>query len=149
MPTPARFGEPDFLNPHLCIDLGAAGYFTGFMRALPVVVSVLIVLACGCAGSKHPAGAAGFPDVQGGRQKLIVTPETTPIGKVVKANPAGRFVVLNFPLGRFPAMGERLSLYRQGLKVGEVKVTGPQYEDNIVADVAAGEAALGDEARAP
>jgi hypothetical protein len=33
------------------------------------------------------------------------------------------------------------------LKVGEVKVTGPQREDNIVADLAAGEAEVGDEAR--
>jgi hypothetical protein len=45
------------------------------------------------------------------------------------------------------AVGQSLNLYRRGLKVGEVKVTGPQREDNIVADLVAGEAGVGDEAR--
>jgi hypothetical protein len=40
-----------------------------------------------------------------------------------------------------------MNLYRRGLKVGEVKVTGPAREDNIVADLVAGEAEVGDEAR--
>jgi hypothetical protein len=38
-------------------------------------------------------------------------------------------------------------LYRRGLKVAEVRIAGPQYDDNIVADVLEGEAELGDEAR--
>jgi hypothetical protein len=42
---------------------------------------------------------------------------------------------------------QRLNLYRRGLRVGEVKVTGPQREDNIVADLVAGEAEVGDEVR--
>ena len=62
-------------------------------------------------------------------------------------NAAARCVVLNFPLSRMPALEQRLSLYRRGLKVGEVQVTGPQREDNIVADLVAGEAEVGDEAR--
>ena len=45
------------------------------------------------------------------------------------------------------AAEQRLNLYRRGLKVGEVKVTGPAREDNIVADLVAGEAEVGDEAR--
>ena len=60
---------------------------------------------------------------------------------------AARFVVLNFPLGKMAAVEQRLNLYRRGLKVGEVKVTGPQREDNTVADLVAGEAEVGDEAR--
>jgi hypothetical protein len=40
-----------------------------------------------------------------------------------------------------------MNVYRRGLKVGEVKVTGPQRDDNIVADITAGEAAVGDEVR--
>ena len=58
-----------------------------------------------------------------------------------------RFVVLNFPLGKMAAAEQRLNLYRRGSKVGEVKVTGPQREENIVADLVAGEAEIGDEAR--
>jgi hypothetical protein len=78
---------------------------------------------------------------------LIVTPENALVGKVALVNSVARFVVLNFPLGKMAAADQRLNLYRRGLKVGEVKVTGPAREDNIVADLVAGEAEIGDEAR--
>ena len=38
-------------------------------------------------------------------------------------------------------------LYRRGLKAGEIKITGPQLEDNVVADIVAGDAEAGDEVR--
>ena len=38
-------------------------------------------------------------------------------------------------------------LFRSGMKVGEVKITGPQRENNIVADLVTGEAQIGDEVR--
>jgi len=69
------------------------------------------------------------------------------VGKVVRFNSEGRFVVLNFPIGHLPGVDQRLNVYRQGLKVGEVKVTGPQRDDNTVADIVAGEAQVGDEVR--
>jgi hypothetical protein len=62
-------------------------------------------------------------------------------------NTTARFVVLNFPIEKMAAVEQRLNVYRRGLKVGEVKVTGPQREDNIVADLVAGEAEVGDEVR--
>ena len=80
-------------------------------------------------------------------QALIVTPENVLVGKVVGVNTPARFVVLNFPLGKMAGVDQRLNLYRRGLKVGEVRVTGPQREDNTVADLVAGEAEVGDEAR--
>ena len=48
-----------------------------------------------------------------------------------------------------PSLDQRLSLYRKGLKIGEVKVTGPQQDDNMIADLVAGEAEVGDEVRLP
>jgi type IV secretory pathway VirB10-like protein len=80
-------------------------------------------------------------------QKLIVTPETGLIGKVETVNQNARYVVLTFPIGRLPAMEQRLIVYRSGLKVGEVKVTGPQIEDNVVADIVEGDSGPGDEVR--
>jgi hypothetical protein len=65
----------------------------------------------------------------------------------VRVNPQARFVVINFPLGMMPAVDYRLNVYRQGVKVGETKITGPQLEDNIVADLVIGEANVGDEVR--
>lgn len=78
---------------------------------------------------------------------LIVTPDVIPAGKVALVNAAARHVVLTFPLHKMPSLGQRLALYRRGSQVGEVKVTGPQREDNIVADLVAGEADVGDEVR--
>lgn len=102
-------------------------------------------MVCGCAGRKPPAPAPnqGSADVR--NQSLIVTPGSALSGKVLKVNPGARFVVLNFPIGRLPVIDQRLSVYRHNLKVGEVKVTGPQREDNIVADIAAGEVEVGDD----
>jgi hypothetical protein len=55
--------------------------------------------------------------------------------------------VITFPIGQMPAVDQRLNIYRHGLKVGEVRITGPQNDDNIVGDILAGEAALGDSIR--
>jgi hypothetical protein len=80
-------------------------------------------------------------------QKLIVTPENGLVGKVEMVNQSARYVVLSFPIGHLPAMEQRLSVYRRGLKIGEVKVSGPQIEDNVVADIVAGDSEPGDEVR--
>ena len=81
-------------------------------------------------------------------QELIVTPAVTPKGKVMRVNEGARFAVLNFPVGDLPPVGQRLDVYRHGLKVGEVKITGPQQDDNTVADITNGQAQEGDELRA-
>lgn len=79
--------------------------------------------------------------------KLIVTPLNGVTGKVVTFNTVGRFVVLDFPVGHLPALEQTLFVYRQGLKVGEVKITGPERDTNTVADLVSGEAQRGDEVR--
>jgi len=113
---------------------------------------VIGVMVAGCAGPKSKQdgrdAAARNSDEKGGNQKIIVTPETVLVGKVVRVNVNAQFAVLNFPVGTMPAPGQRLNVYRQGLKVGEVKATGPQQDDNVVADIISGEALAGDELRA-
>ena len=74
-------------------------------------------------------------------------PDASLTGKVVSYNSIGRFVVLNFPARRMPNTDQHLFLYRVGLKVAEVRVTGPQNDDNIVADLVTGDAQAGDEVR--
>jgi hypothetical protein len=78
---------------------------------------------------------------------LIVTPEEGLNGTVAWVNTELRFVVVTFPIGQLPAQGQRLNVYRGGLKLGEVKVNGPQQDDSVVADVVAGEAGQGDTVR--
>ncbi len=99
----------------------------------------------GCGHTQpKPAKPAATPPPNG---QLIVTPAQILKGKVVSVNHNGKFVVLNFPLGQLPPAGQLMSLYRGGLKVGEVRVTPTQYENNIIADIVTGEANAEDEAR--
>ena len=81
------------------------------------------------------------------KEKPIVTPESGLMGKVVTYNSDGRFVVLDFPMGKTPVSEVRLFVYRNGLKVGEVKVTNWRRSVYVVADLTAGEAQPGDEVR--
>jgi hypothetical protein len=118
------------------------------MRCFCSAILTAAVLALGCAGpSRRPSGgpAVVAPAVPAPKEPLIVTPETALSGKVVKVNTAGRFVILAFPIGRLPGQDQLLNVYRRGLKVGEVKATGPQLDDNVVADLVAGDAQVGDE----
>jgi hypothetical protein len=77
----------------------------------------------------------------------IVTPDNSLTAKVASYNATGRFVVLSFPVGHMPGMDQTLFLYRNGLKVGEVKITGPQRDNDTVADLVTGTAQVGDEVR--
>ena len=54
---------------------------------------------------------------------------------------------MTFPIGHLPALRQELGVYRQGLKVGEIRVTGPQLDDSIVGDIQTGDAQTGDEVR--
>lgn len=76
-----------------------------------------------------------------------MTPDATLTGRVAVYNEAGRFVVLDFPIGHLPGNEQVLFVFRQGLKVGELKVTGPQRDHITVADLISGEARKGDEVR--
>ena len=76
-----------------------------------------------------------------------VTAVTMLEGKVASVNQNLHFVVLDYSFHSLPPLDRRLSVYRQGQKVGEVKVTGPQRAGNIAADILIGEAKEGDEVR--
>lgn len=123
------------------------------MRVVFALGLVCALGVLGCSHRKTPApGPARSPGdtnsfASASNRTLIVTPDKALIGKVLAVNAAGRFVVLNFPIGHLPQLDQQLNVYRLGLKVGEVKVTGPQRDDNIVGDVTAGDVAVGDEVR--
>ena len=116
------------------------------MSILPGLLAVAL-LANGCSLFHHPAKPARAAAPAAPVPAAIVTPDNSLTARVISYNPAGRFVVLGFPVGQMPRLEQGLFLYRNGLKVGEVKVTGPQRDNNIVADLVAGEAQAGDEVR--
>lgn len=112
------------------------------MKRVPLAFLLTLVLAGGCATQPKPDAAK--PVESGG---LLVTPENSLIGKVITYNTAGRFAVLDFPVGKLPALDQRLFVYRLGLKVGEIKITGPERDTNTVGDLVSGQAQKGDEVR--
>jgi len=112
----------------------------------PLTLALVGMLAAGCAyhrpapKAKRAAPAAVAP-------QAIVTPDNSLAARVVSYNTSGRFVVLGFPPGQMPKLDQSFFLYRDGMKTGEVKITGPQRDNNIVADLVAGEAQVGSEVR--
>jgi len=129
------------------------------MRVLLLVILPGVLALSGCVGRREkappPSDApraetpATSAEPAAPNPPLIVTPDAAPVGKVALVNVPARHVVLTFPLQKLPPVGQRLALYRHGVAVGQVKVSGPQREDNIVADLIAGEAEVGDEVRGP
>ena len=116
------------------------------------VLLPMALLVNGCALFHHNPEQATTPTPSNATASSaglnpIVTPDTSLTAKVASYNATGRFVVLSFPVGQMPGMNQTLFLYRNGLKVGEVKVTGPQRENDMVADLVAGTAQVGDEVR--
>ena len=109
-----------------------------------LTVLLLTLVLPGCSWLPHfkssNSGATG--------SKTIVTPDMALAAKVVTVNTAGRFVLLNFPADKMPKIPQTLFIYRAGLKVAEVTVTGPRSENNIVADLVSGEPRVGDTVRA-
>ena len=139
---------------------------------LTAAMRLLFILAVGTlclAGCRHPVTAQN-PDAKvqpkpsrsaarntrannPGRQivRQQPPPRVTPLneysGRIASVNLGLKFVVLEFQIGSLPPLDTRMGVFRQGQKVAELKVTGPAREQNIAADIVAGEAQLGDEVR--
>jgi hypothetical protein len=143
------------------------------MNRFSLVVALVAAILCGCATGKNSTQSKAAakksarieqPPVQPGasaesakvsekpkasepKPDPLVTPDNSLGGKVATFNSAGRFVVLDFPGGKMPALEQTMFIYRDGLKVGEVKITGPTRDNNTVADLTSGVANKGDEVR--
>ena len=117
------------------------------MKCFTLLVWLLAgMVAGGCAyrGSGKTAPAAPKAAAVA---PAIVTPDNSLKARVASFNSVGRFVVLSVAAGPMPNLDQTLFLYRNGLKVAELKVTGPQNENNTVADLIAGDAQVGDDVR--
>jgi hypothetical protein len=102
------------------------------------LLSLFVVVALvGCASRDKQSDSKG----------IIVTPGGMMPGTVISVNPSARFAVLRFPIGQLPPLNQRMSAYRQGLKVAELRISGPQRDMHTVADVLAGECRVGDDVR--
>lgn len=137
----------------LHIDLGDNTDFTASVRTFRCLVLVSVTVLTDCAS--HPGKTSSFSDLPpAGRasislpnDKVTMAPDTLLIGRVAKVNADGRFAVVTFPIGHLPGLHQEFSVYRRGVKVGDLRITGPQLDDNVVADLASGDAQVGDEVR--
>jgi hypothetical protein len=105
-------------------------------------------IACGCA--HHHAAVpqpTPAPTPVTSVPQPIVTPDNSLAAKVVRYNSVGRFVVLSFPVGQMPQTGQTFFIYRAGMKIGQIKITGPQRDNDTVADLVEGDAQEGDDVR--
>jgi hypothetical protein len=98
-------------------------------------------LLAGCAHSK-PSGPLSAK-----RPAPYVTPDLRPVGHVALVNNEARFIVITFPPGAVPQAGQPMNVNHHGLKIGEVKITGPQRDNDTVADLVSGDAYVGDEVK--
>jgi hypothetical protein len=114
------------------------------MKNFALLALLLALATSGCSWFHHKPAAAK-PAVAG--PAPIVTPDYSLAAKVVSVDTVGHFVVMNFPSNQMPKLDQTLFLYRNGLKAGEVRVTGPQQDSNIVADITSGDAQVGDTVR--
>ena len=78
----------------------------------------------------------------------VVTPITPVQGRVISVNARLRFVIADFAFHQMPAPGQRLGVFREGRRIGEVRVSGPFDGAVLVADIMAGEAGVSDLLRA-
>src|SRR5437588_9095139 len=102
------------------------------MRLSVILLCAGFVVGCS-SGKRTPPASAGPPAPMLGvptpplapiNRSVVVTPGRATTGRVASVNAPGHFVVLTFPLGTMPASEKRLNVYRTGLKVGEVKISG-------------------------
>ena len=112
--------------------------------AVPLFVLLAGVLISGCTSHKSKSAKPAAPAPAA---SVIITPDTSLAAKVVSYDSVGRFVVLSFPIGPIPAAGQTFFLYRNGLKVAEIRTGDRQLNNLIIADLVSGDAQPGDEAR--
>lgn len=115
------------------------------MRNFVLILSGSLILS-GCALFPSAPNRNQSETVTGQKPEPIVRLANTDSGRVAKVSP--KFAVLTFPFGGVAEIGQPLNVYRDGKKVAELKVTGPQRDINTVADIISGEVQVNDEVRA-
>ena len=125
---------------------------------LVILLTGWVVAGCATRKSNLPAkpasGSAATVPAVSDANRLTVTNRGAVItliqaktGKVALFDSSAGFVVLDFADNPLPALDQKWGVYRQGQKVGEVKISGYARNQLIGADLIAGEAQKGDEVR--
>ena len=110
------------------------------MKKILIIISFAILTGCATQSTPpaKPTADAGKPPVM----QFIATG-----AKITHVDAKLGFVVLDYRSQTMPAVGERLSVYRAGQRIGEVQITDPVRVSFATADILKGEIRVGDEAR--
>jgi len=108
------------------------------------------LIFAGCCAATLMAGCAQPTAPRPGVAKTsapVITPDLRPMGHVQMVNTSGHFVVVSFANGFMPDVEDKLGVFRDGSKIGEIKITGPQREYNIAAEILSGDPQVQDEVK--
>jgi len=110
------------------------------------------LLASGCVNSKNPRGAtAAGSKLKPGQSAPPAAPVIAPLnslsGRVLLVNTPLKYIVAEGAVGRLPAAEQVLNAYRDGQRVGEVRVSKPARGANFTADITQGDVRVGDTLR--
>lgn len=131
-------------------------------RAMRAILFLMLIGALLSTGCKHarPSDSVNAGDTSKKSRKASKTTaardSTSPTkakalnestGKVASVNSDLRFVVIDFALNPLPKVDQRLSVFHDGQKVGEVKISNQTRNAIVAADIMSGQAQVGDEVR--
>lgn len=128
--------------------------FLGLLAVLP-----LLLAGCRSADGTGEARTAPVSSKGGGlvtppNPRAVATNETPSVtlvlptsGRIHAVNDGGQFVVIDYTLGGLPPQQSLLSVYRNGEKVGELRLSGPAQYGFATADIVNGFIQVDDEVR--
>ena len=103
---------------------------------------LLVAVLAGCATKSAPPVTAPV-----GSAAQPATPLFLSGAKITRVDTKLQFVVLDYRSRVLPLIGTRLTVYRDGQRVGEIQLTDPIRMGFATADIRTGEVRVGDEAR--
>jgi len=118
-----------------------------------LIMPVCVALCWGVAGCAsppaHPAPAVQSPPPPPPKTTVRIMPAEPEVAPatITKVDQTYQFVVIDFSARALPPVGTRLLIYRDGKRVGEVRVTEPTRAQYATADILSGDLQVGDEAR--
>jgi hypothetical protein len=133
--------------------------FRSIFRPLSIGLLLLALSITGCAKRRSTlepsftvrpvAPQGGAPTNAATAAAPLITPVSSPVGRITRVNLQVMVAVVTFPVGQVPAAGGRYSVFRAGLKVGELKMSEEAADTLRVADITSGALQVDDEVRTP
>lgn len=93
--------------------------------------------------SEGPANA-GSTNAAAATQAPVLLPAS---GRIHSVSPVAPFVVVDYILGGMPPLQSTLDVFRGGQKVGQIRLSGPEQNGFVAADILSGILQVDDEVR--